>query len=487
MKARRMTDARLTPYDWQQADIDKAVKSISPTAGALVVSAPGAGKTVVATEILVELQPKITLIIAPPSTHFGSWERTLRRQGFTDEVKPLLGTAMGKKNFEALRWGTEGVYITSAQWFTRTDWKGIELDAIIVDEIHMLAKYGNAGMKRLVGYGRSKGIYAPIRIGLSGTPFRNNFENAWTIAKWIEPSTVAGEYWVWRVTECVGVYDHFAPQNLRVTGEREEGKLASKLTCFIKHSQREHCCDFHPHGFLAHLAAPIVIERDLPMTKAQAEFYHNMEDTYAAFLSTPNDNGEVPVIAEFPIVARGMLRFCALALPSFNEETEKLYFEENAPSPKLDASLEDLSKLDGMRVLAFTHSKQFAKIAAKRYEAAGYRAVAWDGDLTPKRRRDTLTGFIAGEIDIIVGVISAMGTGTDGLQEAAYNVMWLSVDDDPSNNVQGIGRLDRLGQEHQVTMFDYRMLKTFDVGHLDKQIQKQLDLNKSLIAKGKKK
>lgn len=480
-----MADARLEPYDWQEADIRKMVKTISPDAGALVVSAPGAGKTVVATEVIKRLAPDVTLIIAPPSTHVTAWERTLRRQGVADKVLPLSGTASGKKNFEALRWGTPGIYITSAQWFTRTEWAGIDFDAIIVDEIHMLAKYGNAGMKKLVGYNRKKGITAPIRIGLSGTPFRNNFENAWTIAKWIEPALVQ-DYWVWRVMECVGVYDHFAPQNLRVTGEREPGKLASSFSCFIAHSQRTRCCKYHPNGFLAHLAAPIIIERDLQMTKAQATFYHNMENTYAAYLTTPNENGEVPVIAEFPITARGMLRFCALGLPSFNQDTEKLMFEEACESPKLDAVLEDLSKLDGKRVLAFTHSKQFAKVAAQRLEKAGYTAVSWDGDLTKTRRNATLAGFLNGDIDVIVGVISAMGTGTDGLQEAAYNVMWLSVDDDPSNNVQGIGRLDRLGQQHQVTMFDYRMMKTYDVGHLPAQIQKQLDLNKSLMAKGKK-
>lgn len=480
-----MTEQALIPYDWQQADIDHMVQNISPTAGALVVSAPGAGKTVVTVEALKVLKPEVVLIIAPPSTHLSAWLRTLVRQGLSQAVKPLSGTAAGKKNFDALKWGVAGFYITSAQWFTRTDWKGITPDAIVVDEIHMLSKYGNAGMKKLVGHGRTKGISAPIRIGLSGTPFRNNFENAWTIVKWIEPSKVAPEYWVWRVTKCVGTYDHFAPQNLKVTGEREPGELSRSLTCFIAHSQRSNCCPFHPNGFLSHLAEPIILERDLPMTRQQAEFYSNMEETYAAFLTSPGENGKVPVVAEFPIAARSMLRFCALGLPSFDSETERLFFEPACESPKLDAALEDMAKLDGKRVLAFTHSKQFAKVAAQRFQDAGYNAVSWDGALSKARRRTVLEEFTNGELDVIVGVISAMGTGTDGLQEAAYNVMWLSVDDDPSNNVQGIGRLDRLGQKHQVTMFDYRMLKTFDVGHLSKQIQKQLDLNKSLISKGK--
>lgn len=475
-----MTDSPLVPYKWQQADIDKMTARISEEVGALVVSAPGAGKTLVATEVIKNLAPDVSLIIAPPSTHIRGWQKTLRRQGVCDEVKVLGGTAKGKTNWEDLKWGKPGVYITSAQWFTRTEWKGIAVDAMIVDEIHMLGRYGNAGQKKLIGTRSKPGMTAPIRIALSGTPFRNNFENAWTIARWVQPKAVLDEYWLWRATACASVYDHFAPQNMRVTGEKEPGKLASSLACYIAHYQRERCCDFHPKGFLADLAEPIRIERDLKMTADQAKFYHSMENTFLGYLTTPGPDGKIPVIAEFPITARGMLRFCALGLPSYDQDNERLFFDENCPSPKLDALIEDVQNLDGKRALVLTHSKQFAHVAAKRLEKAGLNAVAWTGELTRKRREDTLEGFEAGTVDVIVGVISAMGTGTDGLQEAAYNVMWLSVDDDASNNIQGIGRLDRLGQKHRVTMIEYRMEKTFDVGHLDKQIQAQLNLNKSL-------
>lgn len=479
-----MADDKLIPYDWQQADIDKIVNTITPEAGALVSSAPGAGKTVVAVEVLVALNPETTLIIAPPSTHESAWARTLARQGFDKEVKLLGGTKKGKAAWEDLKWGVPGVYLTSAQWFTRQNWKGMTVDAMIVDEIHMLAKYGNEGQKRLVGTRATKGMTADIRIGLSGTPFRNNFENAWTIAKWIEPDIVPDEYWMWRIQECVGKYDHFAPQNLKVLGEKEPGKLISKFSCYISHSQREQCCEYHPHGFLGHLAEPIRINRVLTMHPEQAKFYRSMENSYAAFLTTPGEDGKVPVVAEFPITARGMLRFCALGLPSLNPETERLMFEPDCPSPKLDAAIEDMEKLDGKRVLMLTHSKQFAKVAAERLVSAGFRAVAWTGDTKQKDRKKILQDFLSGELDAIVGVIAAMGTGTDGLQEAAYNVMWLSVDDDASNNTQGIGRLDRLGQKHQVTMFSYVHSGTMDVGHLSRQIQKQLELNRSLIARG---
>lgn len=423
------------------------------------------------------MEPKTVLIVAPPSTHNSAWKRTLQRQGVNLPVKKLTATTL-----KALAAGESGVYLTTAQWFTRQKWGKIRPDMAILDEVHMLGKYGNKGQRALNGYANSKGFYAQWRIALSGTPWRNNFENAWPIVRWVEPAKVSPEFWAWRASNCTGVYDHFAPQNLKVTGEREPGKLAASLTCLIAHSQRGNCCKFHPAGFLASLPEPVRIERDLPMTREQGEFYHSMEAAYFAFLSTPNpETGKIPVVAELPIVARGMLRFCALALPSFDDETEKLYFAEDAPSPKIDQLIEDMNRLDGKRVLAFTHSAQFANLAAARMDKAGFNAVAWTGGYSDAKRTKILDQFRVGEIDIIIGVISAMGTGTDGLQEAAYNIVFLSVDDDSSNNTQGVSRLDRLGQTHQVAIMEYRMNGTFDVGHLDAQIQKQLDLNRTII------
>lgn len=477
-----MTDKPLVPYDWQQADIDKIVAMTSPEVGALVVSAPGAGKTVVAVEAIKRHRPAVTLIIAPPSTHHSAWLRTLKRQGAADAIYPLIGTAVGKRNWEALKWGKPGVYVTSAQWFSRQDWSQITPDAVIFDEIHMVGKYGNVGNKALLGEPKKRGLWAPIRIALSGTPFRNNYENAWSIVRWVEPRKMPKDYWFWRIQDTRGKWDNFAPQNWKVLGEKVPGELASTLTCFISHAQRTACCKYHPEGFLAHLPEPIRLTRDMPMAKDQATFYREMENEYFTLMTTPDESGQIPVFTEFPIAARTMLRFCALGMPSWNAESESLYFEDDCEAPKLDTLIEDLHNLDGKRALVLLHSAQFTQVAAKRLNDAGIRTAEWRGGISQKRRNEILADFLSGELDAIVGVISAMGTGTDGLQEAAYNVMWLSVDEDASNVTQGIGRLDRLGQKHQVTMIEYRHEKTLDVGHLDAKIEKQLELNKSLRA-----
>jgi superfamily II DNA or RNA helicase len=454
--------------------------------GALVTSAPGAGKTLVGVEVAKRLKAKVILIIAPQSTLFGSWGRTVARQGLATEVKLLVGTAAGKKNFEALRWRTPGVYVTTWQWFARQKWGSIEPDMVIADEIHMAASFGNVTQQRLTGHGNSKGLHAKYRLGLSGTPIRNKFENAWTIARWIEPAKMPLPFWTWRLRSCETVYDRFAPQQRKVVGELHPGELFNSLTCYIQHLQREKCCKFHPKGFLAHLPAPLHIERTIQMTPAQAKFYKEMERALASSLESPDETGKVPVVVELPIEARSMLRMCSLALPVvWFEDVDgapkaRLKFEDDAPSPKLDALIEDLPGYEGKHTLVLTHSKRFAKVAVDRLAKEGYTVEGWHGDITKVKRDKILINFTTGKVDIIVGVISAMGTGTDGLQEVCYNVSWLSRDDDTSNNIQGIGRLDRLGQSKQVVTRDYNSAETIDVGLFSKDLERILSLNRSL-------
>jgi hypothetical protein len=480
-------EAPLKLYAWQEADVKRCVQSITPEVGALITSAPGAGKTVVAVEIAKRLKAKVILIVGPQSTLEGSWRRTARRQGLADDVRLLIGTTQGKKNFEALRWREPGIYVTTPQYFARRkDWGTIKPDMIIFDEIHQVTAHGNVSQKALMK------LWAPIRVGLSGTPLRNRFENAWALVRWIEPAKMPLTFWVWRLRHCETEYDRFAPQQRKVVGELRPGELFKSLTCFIQHLQRERCCDYHPNGFLAGLPEPLYIERIIPMSRAQAKFYEEIERALVSELSAPDKKtGKAKVIVELPVEARGMLRLGALALPyavmekvtdewGMEFEKARLHFADDTESPKLDAFIEDLPSYEGTHTLALTHSKRFAKFAVARLTEAGYAVEGWHGDITPNNRRTVRENFASGKTEIIVGVISAMGTGTDGLQEVCNNLSWLSRDDDTSNNTQGIGRLDRLGQSKQVVTRDYISQGTIDQGMYSKDITLLLKLNESL-------
>ena len=446
------------------------------------------------TEVAKGLGAKVILIVGPQGTLFKSWGRTAIRQGLADGVKLLVGTAPGKRAQADLQWGIPGVYVTTPQWFARQRegyWeKQTQIDMVIFDEVHQAGRYGIATSKRLLELSHIK-----WRLGLSGTPLRNSFENAWAIVRWIEPARMPLDFWVWRLRDCETEYDRFAPQTRRVVGERIPGSLFASLTCFIIHYQRSRCCKYHPEGFLAGLPEPLVIEKIIPMHPDQAKFYHEMERKLASELEAPDASGKVPVVVELPIEMRAMLRASSLGLPypvhetimvkdEYGNDVEKevirLHFHDDAVSPKLDDLITDIPTYEGDQTLVLTHSKRFAKVAVDRLNKAGYATEGWHGDVTMKKRGELFDRFISGETKAIVGVISAMGTGTDGLQEVCHNASWLSIDDDPTNNEQGVSRLDRLGQNKQVVNRYYLSDKTIDVGMLPDQITKRLALNASL-------
>lgn len=473
-KAKEATTSEpaMTPRPFQEEDIRRIVANKGV---ALVAAGTGAGKTLIGVEVIRRLNTHVNLIVAPQGTHKRAWTRTLLRQGLT-APRRLDGTKKGKAAFADLTWGIPGNYITTPQWFSRAMWNGVEPDLAIIDEIHMLAHYGNAGQRKL------HQLKANARIGMSGTPFRNKFENAWALVRWIEPDKMPKRYWDWRIQDCETEFDRFAPQRRKVVGELVPGKLTGSLSCYIYHTQRGNCCSFHPDGFLAELEEPEEIIIDLEMTLAQKKFYHEMEHSYVSWLQTPDPaTGKVPVVAELPIVARSMLRFAALAEVSYNDETEKLYFAPDCASPKIDQLFADIDSLDGGRVLVLTHSQQFARVMVDRLNAKGIVTEEWSGKITSQKQRDiTLDKFIANEIQVIVGVIAAIGTGSDGLQEATNTVIWVSLDEDGTNTLQARGRLDRLGQMKRVVSIEYRMTNSMDDGIMSKQLLEQLRLNASL-------
>lgn len=466
-------DKPLIPYAYQQADIDNLVKHGGT---GLVVTEVGGGKTLVAVSVGLKLNFGTKLIVAPQGTHKKAWTRTVERQTLGEQtVRRLDSTKKGKAAWADMIWGVEGWYICTPQWFARQNWNTVTVDFMVFDEIHAAGNYKNQTRKKL------HQINAASRLGLSGTPLRNKIENAWAIVKWINPNLMPDNYWMWRMSpDLLWKYDRFAPQQRAITGEVEPGKIVNSLPCYIQHLQRETCCDFHPLGFLPDLPEPAVEVRTVQMTPAQRKFYHQMEEHYVAWLTTPDEDGQTPVVAELPIVARGMLRFCALALPSVDLETGKLYFDDHAPSPKYEELTAVLDEMGTKPALVLTHSQKYARMVTQRLNEDGFPSFEWSGAVTQKKRDTALDEFIQGNLRTIVAVITAIGTGTDGLQDATNVEIWMSEDDDPTSNQQSKGRLDRHGQKHQVVRIYIRAEGTQDEGIYSKNLQKALSMAATL-------
>jgi superfamily II DNA or RNA helicase len=156
-------------------------------------------------------------------------------------------------------------------------------------------------------------------------------------------------------------------------------------------------------------------------------------------------------------------------------------FAEDCKSTKIDELFQIISDHpDGEQMLVLTHSQKFANVVVKRLQKAGHTAFEWSGTQPQTARDKALEAFIAGEVQFIVAVISAIGEGTDGLQEAANVMVWLSKDDNRLLNEQAAGRLDRRGQKRSVLSYEIVAEDTYDEGQLSNLVEKQLQMNNSL-------
>lgn len=453
----------LTPYPYQEMDIAKLIQH---NGTGIVATQVGGGKTLIAIEVGKRLATTTNLVIAPKGTHKRAWEQTILRQIPLAKVSYINSTKDGKQAFVNLEKGVAGWYIISPEFFRKFHWVGITPELAIFDEIHRASNRKSATAKML------HTLKAKRRIGMSGTVAGNRVDGFWSILKWVYPELAGRSFWNWVDTYCTTTVDPFAGKV--VSGEAYPGAIVRTIPCYIRHLKRDKCCEFHPNG-IDHELDPIQTEiRTVELSPEQKRIYKKLEQDLFVWL------GDNPLAVEVPVATRIRLRQITLGVPIINDDGV-VDFAEDCKSSKLDELFSIISDHpNGEQMLILTHSQKFANITTKRLQKAGYTAFEWSGVSPQKARDKALEAFIAGEIQFIVAVISAIGEGTDGLQEASSIVVWLSKDDNRLLNEQASGRLDRRGQKRSVISYEIIADDTYDEGQFSRLIKGQLKMNETL-------
>lgn len=503
----------ITPYPFQVADVEALLAH--DATGALVAET-GAGKTVIGAETMRRTGVPTKLVIAPLGTHKDVWERTILELDPEARVRQVSGTDPGKQAMSDLEWGEPGYYLMTPQLFTR--WKPLHLrpDLMLVDEAHMLGNRDSAGGKTLMK------MQAGHRMVASGTLFRNRFETVWTFLRWMYPdrndqrdiADISANRWI--DTYCATEYSPFAPGNRIVTGELVPGTIANLVPCWRQHFKRAECCEFHPEGFLAHVPEPIVIRETVELTGGQKRAMKQMQKDYLSYLELATDEWmalpkderkKKALVTNMPIVRETRLAQMTLAMPSILPRPWKkkgpyielpdgfkqavaerdnfplwdVVFAPDADSPKLDALIRIIEKVQEP-IVAATSSQKFAELAVNRLNAKGIRAFEWSSSASAAARDEAKAKLKNGELDIIIGVTEAIGTGIDGLQDASGVLVSLNKSRDLTSEIQLEGRLDRRGQmrEDGVVHYEIIAIGSTDEGIIDDQLERRFKLNRSL-------
>lgn len=474
-------------YDWQEHDLEtlRAAGYVG-----LLAMEPGSGKTVLSVAAALESGAEQVLVIAPQPTHSSAWQKTVDSFLPDTDVRVIGRSKKAEKDalfdFEI---GVPGWYICTPQFFTRADIGSWFPDMLIVDEIHQLGAPNSKGQRKLSGYRKTDkpiSLQARMRLALSGTPSRNNFERMWSITKFLWPERYGPaqlgdpDFKRWARFHMDSVYTPFTPSKVKFTYEKEPGRLFRSMPCVVQHFRRRECCEWHPDGFLSQ-DEPQVLHETVELLPEQRQAIADLEDQALAWF-----DGK-PLVTEVPIVTQLRIRQVCLAVPTLvptidadGGESLSVEFAPDAKSPVIDAMLARLENLEtGEPVVVFTASQKFAALATARFNAAGYSAFEYSGARKNDDRSEDMRKFgKPGGHQIAVVVISAGGTGLDGIQKVCKTEFWSDRDLDRTNNLQAEARADRMGARGQVQ----RVIFHDSLGYSDARLTRE-SLENSRLAK----
>lgn len=480
------------PYPFQEADLQTLAEN---NYTALVNIQTGGGKTPLAVWAAMRSGAERVLIVTPQNT-FKGWIKTVK--ALSGQDLRVIGNSL-KAQREAMldfRTGFPGWYAVTPQLMghPKTSISGWDVDMIISDEVHNYNRPDGKTSKKWIELAHK----APMRLALSGTPARRDFSRMWTnmVYLWGDTLYRRGEVahsnsWVWQRDRMIGTeiytsqrnYDGTPKKVIKWESEKEPGRLLREAPCVIQHFRRERCCEFHPEGFLSH-EEPMVIERTVSLLPEQKKIIRQLEDQYIAWLDSE------PLVVDLTLTQKMRIRQVCLGVPTLEEfevvnedgvaeVKQTLNFEPDCKSPVADEVLDILNHLDDNEpVIVHVESQRFARVLTGKLNAAGYSAAEYSGQTV--KERDSYLERFGKDIQVIVGVTSAIANGTDGLQERSSVEIYAETHIDDTLVEQSQARLDRMNSKGQVMRFVIVDDLGYATGQLGSQLTKRLAIRQSM-------
>lgn len=397
--------------------------------GGVLADDMGLGKTAQTLALIAHAveQPdgRLPFLVVAPTSVASNWVREAER--FTPGLRVASVTAT-----EAKRRGriadaaasadlvvtTYAVLRLEAAAFAAVEWGGL-----VLDEAQFVK---NAATKV---HEAARGIRAPFRLAVTGTPIENHLGELWAILRIVAPGLFPSRR----------AFDERYRRPIEQDGnaERRE-RLRRRIRPLILRRTKE-------------VVAPeLPPKQEQVLTVELAPRHRRLYDTVLQrerqkLLGLIDDLDRQRFIVYRSLT---LLRLLALDATLVDEERYAGY-----PSAKLDALFEQLDDVlaEGHRALVFSQFTSFLGRVASRLDAAGVPYAYLDGS-TPVRRRDAeIARFRAGEASVFLISLKAGGFGLN-LTEADY-VFLLDPWWNPASEAQAVDRAHRIGQAKQVMVY----------------------------------
>jgi len=396
--------------------------------GGILADDMGLGKTAQALALIahaVEGGSAAPFLVVAPTSVASNWAHEAAR--FTPGLRVASVTATQAKRRGSIADAAAGadLVITTyavlrleAEAFGALEWGGL-----VLDEAQFVK---NAATKV---HAAARGIHAPFRLAVTGTPIENDLGELWAILQIVAPGLFPSRR---RFDE-----QYRRPIELDRNLERRD-RLRRRIRPLMLRRTKED------------VAPELPAKQEQVLEVALAPTHRRLYDTMLQrerqkLLGLIDDLDRNRFIVYRSLT---LLRMLALDATLIDDTAYA-----HVPSAKLDALFEQLDDVlaEGHKALVFSQFTSFLGRARSRLDAAGVPYAYLDGS-TPVRRRDAeIARFRDGEASVFLISLKAGGFGLN-LTEADY-VFLLDPWWNPASEAQAVDRAHRIGQTKQVMVY----------------------------------
>lgn len=448
-------------YNYQRVDL----RFLLTNRRALLANEPGLGKTGVVIRFLQMLQKKDehpfpALIVCPNSLKFATWQDELAKWAPEFSVQVVDGGAVKRRkqletdaqiyviNFESMRLHSKlagyGSIALTEKETTLKELNHLGFKTVIADEAHKI-KDVKAAQSRAVWEVMHE---AENRIVMTGTPISQDVGDLWSLLHAIEPTWFPAKTKFlnrWAATSM----NYFGGMEVLGLNPHTEAEFRKAVDPLIRRIPKA--------AALPQLPPKLPTQyRHTPMSPKQAKAYAQMRDDMIAHLNdllvAPNPLSQLTRLAQFAAASAEIITVkvnrrqenAQGVLEEWEEDVQKVQL--TAPSAKVDDMVDLLEEMGEAPLVVAAVSRQLIELAAARLEKLHISHGLITGAQNTYERQQAVQRFQAGSIRVI---LMTLGAGAEGITLTRANTMLFMQNDwSEVKNMQGRGRIDRIGSEH---------------------------------------
>ncbi len=445
--------ATLRPY--QQRGVAWLAAMCDIGLGGCLADDMGLGKTIQVIALHLhrrEVKAGPMLVVCPASL-LGTWEREVVRFAPGTPVRRYHGGGRHLRDVadDEIVLVTYGVVLRDSAELAAQNW-----GLVVADE----AQHAKNPLSRTAR--ELRGIPAPARIALTGTPVENRLSELWAILDWTTPGLLGHlETFTRRV----------AVQVERYRDPEATARFAALIRPFLLRRRKS------DPGIAPELPPKTETDQFVPLSAEQVTLYEAVVRETMAAIATKQG------------IERAGLVFKLLTSLKQICNHPAHYLKQPGPlagrSGKLAAfdELLDVIMAAGESMLVFTQYTQMATLLQQHLDARGIPSLFLHGGIPVRRREEMVEEFQAGKAPVFLLSLKAGGTGltlTRANHVLHYDRWW-----NPAVEDQATDRAYRIGQDHPVQV--HRLIAE---GTLEDRIaallEKKRDLAEAVIGSGER-